>query len=284
MTTEICVRKNKMTTELKLNDLLNLSEDELKNTKVKFNQWNGETNPIDRYKENPDIINNGWFFWRKTRRNFEVGQIAVCFLKMKEDIWLLTTIKKVTKELNVKNGINYEGEEIKKYEPYFGRVIIRYHKTMETQCPFANTVFDGFEVVQILPSLFDGDDFPGYENVRLSYQQLATIIKRHKKDWIAALENQKAVYLITDTHTGKLYVGSAYGENGMLLQRWKNYVNSGHGGNVELKGLSFDYIKQYFQYSILENYNSRVDKHIILERESWWKDTLKSREFGYNSN
>jgi hypothetical protein len=273
-----------MTTELKLNDLLNLSEDELKNTKVKFNQWNGETNPIDRYKENPDIINNGWFFWRKTRRNFEVGQIAVCFLKMKEDIWLLTTIKKVTKELNVKNGINYEGEEIKKYEPYFGRVIIRYHKTMETQCPFANTVFDGFEVVQILPSLFDGDDFPGYENVRLSYQQLATIIKRHKKDWIAALENQKAVYLITDTHTGKLYVGSAYGENGMLLQRWKNYVNSGHGGNVELKGLSFDYIKQYFQYSILENYNSRVDKHIILERESWWKDTLKSREFGYNSN
>ena len=284
MTTEICVRKNKMTTELKLNDLLNLSEDELKNTKVKFNQWNGETNPIESYKENPDIINNQWFFWRNKDRYFEVGQIAVCLLKMKNDMWLLTTIKKITKELNITNGINYEGNEIERYKPYFGRVIIKYHKSHPAQGVFANTIINKCEVVQILPSLFDGDDFPGYDKVRLSYQQLETIIRRHKKDWIAALENQKAVYLITDTHTGKLYVGSAYGENGMLLKRWKDYVNSGHGNNKELQDLSFDYIKQYFQYSILENYNSRVDKHIILERESWWKDTLKSREFGYNSN
>ena len=284
MTTEICVRKNKMTTKLKLNDLLNLSEDELKNTKVKFNQWNGETNPIDRYKENPEIINNEWFFWRNKDRYFKVGQIAICFLKLKEDMWLLTTIKNVTKEFNVTNGINYDGEEIKRFKPYFGRVIVKYHKSHAAQGVFANTIMNKCEVVQILPSLFDGDDFPGYDKVRLSYYQLETIIRRHKKDWIAALENQKAVYLITDTCTGKLYVGSAYGENGMLLQRWQNYVNSGHGGNIELQDFSFDYIKKYFQYSILENYNSRVDKHIILERESWWKDTLRSREFGYNSN
>ena len=284
MTTEICVRKNKMTTKLKLNDLLNLSEDELKNTKVKFNQWNGETNPIDRYKENPEIINNEWFFWRNKDRYFKVGQIAICFLKLKEDMWLLTTIKNVTKEFNVTNGINYDGEEIKRFKPYFGRVIVKYHKSHAAQGVFANTIMNKCEVVQILPSLFDGDDFPGYDKVRLSYYQLETIIRRHKKDWIAALENQKAVYLITDTCTGKLYVGSAYGENGMLLQRWQNYVNSGHGGNIELQDFSFDYIKKYFQYSILENYNSRVDKHIILERESWWKDTLRSREFGYNSH
>lgn len=273
-----------MTTKLKLNDLLNLSEDELKNTKVKFNQWNGETNPIDRYKENPEIINNEWFFWRNKDRYFKVGQIAICFLKLKKDMWLLTTIKNVTKEFNVTNGINYDGKEIKRFKPYFGRVIVKYHKSHAAQGVFANTIMNKCEVVQILPSLFDGDDFPGYDKVRLSYYQLETIIRRHKKDWIAALENQKAVYLITDTCTGKLYVGSAYGENGMLLQRWQNYVNSGHGGNIELQDFSFDYIKKYFQYSILENYNSRVDKHIILERESWWKDTLRSREFGYNSN
>jgi len=27
-----------------------------------------------------------------------------------------------------------------------------------------------------------------------------------------------------------------------------------------------------------------VDKHIILERESWWKETLGSRAFGLNAN
>lgn len=124
--------------------------------------------------------------------------------------------------------------------------------------------------------------------MRLSYTQLSTILNRRKQDWVSALENQKAVYLITDTNNGKQYVGSATSDKGMLLQRWSNYVVNGHGGNKELialvNGNGFDYIKQYFQYSILENYNAKVDDHVILERESWWKDTLQSRRFGYNSN
>ena len=45
-----------------------------------------------------------------------------------------------------------------------------------------------------------------------------------------------------------------------------------------------DYIKRNFQYSILENYNAKVDDSVILERESWWKETLQSRKFGYNAN
>lgn len=74
----------------------------------------------------------------------------------------------------------------------------------------------------------------------------------------------------------------------MLLSRWRSYIENGHGGNVELKEVvlkkGFEYVKKNFQYSILENYNSRVDDDYILSRESWWKETLKSREFGYNSN
>lgn len=143
-------------------------------------------------------------------------------------------------------------------------------------------------VNQILPAQYDGDDFPGYDNVRLSFHQLETIIVRGKKDWIAALGNQKAVYLITDKKTGKLYVGSATSEKGMLLQRWSNYISNGHGGNKELVELvckvGFDYIKENFQYSILENYNAKVDDCLILTRESWWKETLQSRTHGYNAN
>ena len=74
----------------------------------------------------------------------------------------------------------------------------------------------------------------------------------------------------------------------MLLQRWSNYAANGHGGNKELVELvsekGFDYVKQYFQYSILENYNAKIDDHVVLKRESWWKETLQSRQFGYNSN
>ena len=82
---------------------------------------------------------------------------------------------------------------------------------------------------------------------------------------MTALENQKAIYLIIDTNNGKLYVGSAIGDYGMLFQRWSNYVTNGRGENVELKALiekeGFNYVRKYFQYSILKNYNAKVDNY-----------------------
>lgn len=276
--------------QLLLNDLLNIKSDDLKKTKVKFNQYNGEIEPMEVFLKNPDEVNHGWLFWRGKRRYFNVGEIAICLFQLSFDTWLLSTIKNVTKEFGIMNGINYEGEEIDNYKPYFGRVIVRYRKKHQTQVVYAENVLESLEVLQILPSIYDGVAFPGYDKVRLSFEELSIIIKRQKGDWIAALGNQKAVYLITDTASGKHYVGSAYGENGMLLGRWSNYVENGHGGNkllkkiVEDKKYGYQYIKDNFQYAILENYNARVDKRIILSRESWWKETLGSRAFGLNAN
>ena len=271
-----------------LKDLLRFSNDELANVKIKFNQHNGYDDPMDLYRSNPEIINTQWLFWNEKRRYFYEGQIAVCFLKLSYDMWLLTTIKRVTKDLGISGGVSFEGKEIEKYKPFFGRVIVQYHKTSMAQGRYFSELQDELVVNQILPDVYDGEDFPGYDKVRLSYAQLEVIIRCGKKDWIAALSNQKAVYLITDKNTGKLYVGSATSDTGMLLQRWSNYVADGHGGNKELVELvereGFDYVKKHFQYSILENYNAKVDDHIILERESWWKETLLTRAWGYNSN
>ena len=271
-----------------LKDLLRFSDDELANVKIKFNQHNGYDDPMDLYRSNPEIINTQWLFWNEKRRYFYEGQIAVCFLKLSYDMWLLTTIKRVTKDFGISGGVSFEGKEIEKYKPFFGRVIVQYHKTSMAQGRYFSELQDELVVNQILPDVYDGEDFPGYDKVRLSYAQLEVIIRCGKKDWIAALSNQKAVYLITDKNTGKLYVGSATSDTGMLLQRWSNYVADGHGGNKELVELvereGFDYVKKHFQYSILENYNAKVDDHIILERESWWKETLLTRAWGYNSN
>ena len=74
----------------------------------------------------------------------------------------------------------------------------------------------------------------------------------------------------------------------MLLQRWTDYIDNGHGGNVALKHIvdtkGLEYIKANFQYSVLENYNARMDDNYILDREKWWKDTLCTKRFGYNKN
>lgn len=271
-----------------LNDLLHFSKEEYRNVKIRFNQSNGYQDPMHLYQQNPDIVNNQWLFWRSKTRYFQVGQIAVCLLKLSYDTWLLTTIKRVTKDLDVYDAINYEGEELEQYKSYFGRVVIKYRKTSQQQGRYYGEICDDLEVQQILPTVFEGNDFPGYDKVRLSYPQLEAVLNHGKRDWIAALENQKAVYLITDKENGKMYVGSATSDYGMLLQRWRSYISNGHGGNKELIELvekkGINYIKNNFYYSILENYNAKVDDHIILERESWWKETLQTRTFGYNSN
>ena len=271
-----------------LKDLLRFSDDELAKVKIKFNQHNGVEDPMDLYRSNPEIINTEWLFWNEKRRYFYEGQVAVCFLKLSYDLWLLTTIKRVTKDLGVSGGVSFEGEEVETYKPLFGRVIVQYHKTSMAQGRYFSELQDELVVNQILPDVYNGEDFPGYDKVCLSYAQLEAIIRYGKKDWIAALGNQKAVYLITDKNTGKLYVGSATSDAGMLLQRWSNYVANGHGGNKELVNLvereGFDYVKKHFQYAILENYNSKVEDCVILMRESWWKETLQTRVWGYNSN
>lgn len=271
-----------------LNDILKITSTDINNSRLKLNIDNGYTDPLEEYKNDPDQININWFLWHNQRRYFHTGNIAICLLYLADDKWLLTTIKRIKKELDVTDAVGYEADEIEEYKQYFGRLIIKYHNTNRAMGRTYESLLNSLEVIELLPVAYDGDDFPGYENIRLSYSQLSTIIKRKRSGWIAALKNQKAVYLITDRKTGKLYVGSATSQYGMLLQRWVSYIDNGHGGNVELKALvrdkSFDYVKENFQYSVLENYNARMDDSYILKRESWWKETLCSREHGYNSN
>lgn len=274
--------------KIMLNDLLRFDAAQVPNVRVKFNIFNGSDDPLDEYLADPELVNTTWFLWHDDRRYFDAGQTAICLLKLRADQWLLTTIKKITRLLDVTGGVGYDADEMKEYEQYFGRVVVEYHNPCRNMGRKYEKVMDELEVVQILSEQYTGDEFPGYENVRLSYPRLKSIVDRQLPGWVDALRNQKAVYLITDTKTGKMYVGSATSQTGMLLQRWANYVAEGHGGNEALRELvkqqGFDYVKQNFQYSILENYNARMDDEYILKRESWWKETLRTREFGYNKN
>jgi hypothetical protein len=145
----------------------------------------------------------------------------------------------------------------------------------------AESVINGCYVSQILPDTFDNDLFPGYEKVNISWVELNRVLE--KDTWKTALQNQKGVYLLSDKSNGKMYVGAAYGED-MILGRWRSYVATGHGGNVGLKKLSFEHIKQNFKYAILEIFKSTTDDQIVIERERWWKEVLQSRQFGYNEN
>lgn len=273
------------TPTINLNELLHL---DLKKAKVSLNMYNGDEDPLDVYLKDPDIFNHGWLLNKNTAgdEEYPVGTTVVGLVRLKNslDLWLLTTVAKITDSFPAHNAIGYTSEDLSKYAAYYGRVIVSFHNSVENTRRWAETIMQDLIVDQILPETLRPDSFPGYDNVCLTYNQLKSIVTHQPQDWVAALSHQKAVYLLTDKSNGKLYVGSATAEDGMLLSRWTDYVNTGHGGNQGLKALDFDHIKKNFQYSILENYNSQIDDSVISERESWWKQVLQSRKFGYNHN
>ena len=280
-----------MENKLKLNDLLGLSEEELSRTKIRLNTYNGEKNPIDEFKRNPQGLLY-WNYWNN--KTYKKGQISIGLVNMGNHRWLLFTVGLIKKVLDKPldsqdgvSGIQVEYETLKKYEHLYGRVIVYYHN--KTQQLFRNgDLINDLEVKEVLPSIFTGFEFPGYDNVCLSFAELEAIIKGNYTDYHNALKNQKAVYLQTDKATGKLYVGSATAENEMLLARWRAYICNGHGGNKELMALveerGFDYVKENFQYTILENFNARVSDEYVLQRASYWKEVFQSRNVGYNRN
>lgn len=276
---------------LKLNDLLGLTKEELSKTKIRLNTYNGERNPIDEFKKNPQSLLD-WNYWNN--KPYKTGQISIGLVNMGNDRWLLFTVGKIRKILDKpqnssdgKNGIQVEYETLEKYQELYGRVIIYYHNTAQQLFRNADPLINELEIREILPKIFTGFDFPGYDNVCLSFDELETIVKGDHMSYHNALKNQKAVYLQTDKATGKLYVGSATAKE-MLLARWRSYILNGHGGNKDLKTLvkekGFDYIKQNFQYTILEIFNETVSDDYVLHRESYWKKVLQSRQFGYNKN
>ena len=279
--------------ELYLNDLLRFSREEMERVKVRFNlQPKGGQDPMELYLENREKVNTEWLLAKKKKGFFQEGEIAIALVRLDDQgRWLLTTIKRITKALDVVSetgAIAYEASELEQYAPYFGRTAVRYHKTGQAPLWRYKKIHEKLVVDEILPAVYTGEGFPGYDQVRLSWQKLKRIAEQRPADWINALENQKAVYLISDTSNGKLYVGSATSRNRMLMVRWESYVKTLHGGNKKLRRIveekGEDHIKNYFQYSILENYNAKVSDDFVLKREAWWKEVLQSRTYGYNDN
>ncbi len=132
--------------------------------------------------------------------------------------------------------------------------------------------------------------FPGYQNVLLRHRELQLIVKNAEPSWRNALANVKAVYVITDTSDGKLYVGSASGEADGLWQRWTAYANVDKltGGNIKLEAIlaarGAAHIVNNFQYSILEIFDKKTRDDTIIRREAFWKLALDSRDNGLNAN
>lgn len=130
-------------------------------------------------------------------------------------------------------------------------------------------------------------DFPGYFETVLDFIELEKIINSPEGNikWKISLSAIAGIYLIVDRVTGLQYVGSAYGKEG-IWGRWKQYANSGHGGNALLEELlkKDNNYKLNFQFSIMQTLPKNLNKDEVIGYESFYKHKLGSRAFGLNAN
>ena len=255
--------------------------------KVHFARRSSNNNePLDEYIASFD----NWVEWNRYSTKDDYNREYVFSLISfypESDTWLFGGIWRILSRDMSKKPHPYEIELVDAYSEYIGRLKIKYsYKDRGTRVKFENH-FENMIVKELLAEPYSTAAFPGYKNIDIPFMTLEAIINKDAPAWKNAL-SIKGIYLITDTQTGKKYVGKADGENG-IWQRWSDYISDGHGGDVDLKKLvdakGFEYVRQNYKFTLLEPI-SGWDEYDIDDRESYWKRVLLSRmeAFGHNKN
>src|SRR5574344_1104312 len=117
--------------EYKLNNILNLTEEEIKNSKIELNMRAGIGGEyyLDRWlklteeEKESGISDCSYWGWYGKQKNFNVGNLAFSFIQMTSEEWLLISVAKI---LAVPKDMRADINILEKYKPLFGRLIVNY--------------------------------------------------------------------------------------------------------------------------------------------------------------
>jgi hypothetical protein len=182
-----------------------------------------------------------------------------------------------------KFGYHYDLQRMPRYDHLKERVVIDWGKGRRWHQRASNKT-----VVEVRPAGYFLEPFDDYLQFILTYDQLVRLVKHREahKEWQARLSAVAGVYLILATKTGKQYIGSAYGAEG-IWGRWLAYAHDGHGGNKLLKKLIDTNPSLYpesFSYSVLEVLPNSFARKKVLAHECQFKKKLGTRATGLNTN
>ena len=281
--------------ELLLNDILNLTAAEINNSRIELNMTEGSGGIayIDKWlalgqdEKDNGITDCSYWGWYGNKKNFNIGQTVFSFIKMSYDEWLFISAAEI---VDVPVGSRAKVKIIKRLVPLFGRLVMKYKKgnTYARYVFRMKKVIGNCTIKEILPCQYSGERFEGYDRVHLPFRELADVFNgKIMPTYYEALKKVTGIYCLTDTKNGKLYIGSATGEEG-VAQRWGNYLDSKHGGNKKLIALynekGSDYFEEYFTYTLIEYFGLSYDPEKVGEREQYWKKCFNTIKNGYNDN
>lgn len=213
---------------LKLNDLLRFSQEQIDHAKISLNISHGKGGKryFEMWKEDEHepIQKDVWYAYPShfgKQRCFHEGDICVGFLQMeRNNEWLLVAVGKV---LSVPSSGACAYEPIHEYDAFLGRVIIRLAKGNKMgRFVFNLSKFlDECEVIKVCEKAYEEDTAFSIDSISLCFAELKATLDGYKNSSLRKiLENIKGIYCLTDTKTGKLYIGSATGGSRGVAQRW----------------------------------------------------------------
>ncbi len=274
--------------EIMLNDILKIPHNEVQDYKIRFMVSNGIDEPLVTMSRNFNWLLN-WISWKSDKDDLSRPRVIslVRYYTVSYEQWVFAGIYEVSKKPNfyeIKNNVGYDLTPVSEYQSLIGRLIVEYKNTTQQLKRNAESILDDIKVVEILKKPYKGVEFNGYNNINVTFQELEVIIKNNVDEWKRKLENITGIYMLSDRNTGKRYIGSAYGQEG-IWQRWSNYIYTQNGGNKELLKLKNDYIRENFNFTLLEWFAIGTDTDYIISRESYWKNVMMSNgKYGYNDN
>jgi hypothetical protein len=157
---------------------------------------------------------------------------------------------------------------------YEGRLYVDWGVGTRSWNQRANSRAGSSKPILQLTRELEEESFPGFTR----FIRPLSEIEAMPIGWKEALRATRGIYLLACPRTQQHYVGKASGEDG-FLGRWRDYVATGHGGNVELR------VRDPSDYyvSVLEVVGTN-DLGKLEELETLWKRKLLSRDMGLNRN
>jgi len=267
--------------------------------KIKFNINCGDpTKPAwdQLLEDNLEWRNMNAWKTRQSNNNLSNAEYLLSFAQYYDygpQYYIFGGMYKIKKKVpEVFDGVGYDLELVDDFSEYRKRLIIKIEKPIGRD--LYTRKYGNVQDSKLNPVVYEVTadtklgSFPGYCNFSLSHKDLQRIFKSDEAEWKKMLSCVKGVYCITDVSTGKIYIGSATGDNAGIWQRWSSYadVDNLTGGNKtfeEFKRSGADYIIDNFRYSILEIFDMRTKRDDIIHREEHWKKVFKTKEFGMNN-
>ena len=255
-------------TDVRLSDVFPVPEPQ--QYKLQFAGHNGHEHPVfvrSRQEWQEHRSQRNWF-----NRPYIFSVIAFYH---EPDQWLFGGIWRVRERLPDR----YVVELTEQGAGFVGR--LKLHTTYRQRGMRINleNQIDRFAVSEIPPEPYAGRRFPGHDWLEIGFAELEALIRADRPDWRGALEHTKGVYLTTNTRTGRLYVGSAFCDQGVWAC-WGAYVDTGHGGKVEIRALldgrGLNYCRAHFRFALLESYAACTADNAVLVRENHWKGILRT--------